>query len=117
MTCRKSFTFGRAVLLDVPLRELVHRDLAAFWRKEPRADDVESSVQVMEELLQDVQPGRQYVYLDGRFFPTDVGPVRFRGWHTDHDLDQLPHLMALREPAFLRQALGQVAYWNPGYGG
>src|SRR5438876_46806 len=87
IVCRRAFTFARGVLMNETWEATARRDLTNLSRREPSADDIAHWVEDMKELLAKVQPGQQYVCLDGRIIPTDTVAVCFQGWHARHDFD------------------------------
>ena len=110
--CRKAFTFARAVEVDESWEELARRDLVGAWNESPTEEDVAEWIGAMQELLADVEVGRQYVCLDGLILPTDAGEARFCGWHAEHDLDFVPQVAALDDESVLEDVLANEAYWQ-----
>jgi hypothetical protein len=112
MSCRKAFTFARAVEVDETWNQLAVRDLRGAWRKPPEQKDVDGWIGAMKELLADVELGKQYVCLDGLFIPTDATGVSFRGWHSEHDLDFVPQVEALTDRSIVERLLANRDYWE-----
>jgi hypothetical protein len=111
ITCRKAFTFARGVEVDESWDELARRDLAA-WHRPPTDEDVEEWIKAMKALLSKVEVGKQYICLDGYIIPTDASGVRFRGWHSEHDLDFVPQVAALDDYFVMENILSSVDYWR-----
>ena len=111
MTCRKAFTFARGVEVDESWEELAQRGLAA-WHRRPTDEDIGEWIKAMQALLSEVEVGKQYVCLDGLFIPTDASEVRFRGWHSEHDLDFVPQVAALDDYFVMEEILSSVEYWQ-----
>ncbi len=91
--------------------ELAARDLAA-WPEPPTPDDIKEWVGAMQELLEEVEVGKQYVCLDGLIIPTDAQGVRFQGWHSEHDLASVPHVAALNDNSVMEDILSNPEYWR-----
>ena len=107
----KAFTFARGVEVDESWEELARRDLAA-WQRPPTEDDIGEWIKAMKALLSKVEVGKQYVCLDGYIIPTDALGVRFRGWHSEHDLDFVPQIAALDDYFVMENILSSVEYWR-----
>src|SRR5215210_3079207 len=86
IVCRKAYAFARGVEIEQSLVELAEEDLTAKFDTKPSDVDVARWVEWMSVLLKGVEPGRDYVYLDGFYVPADTGPLGFEGWHAHHDL-------------------------------
>ena len=110
--CRKAFTFARAVEVDESWEELARRDLVRKWNQSPSEGDLAEWIGAMQELLADVEVGRQYVCLDGLIIPTDAREVRFCGWHAEHDLDFVPQVAALDDYLVVENVLRNEEYWQ-----
>lgn len=111
ITCRKAFTFARGVEVDETWQELARRDLTA-WPRAATDEDIEEWIKAMQELLAGVEIGKQYVYLDGLIVPSDASGVHFRGWHSEHDLDFVPHIAALHDYFVMENILSNPDYWQ-----
>ena len=109
--CGKAFTFAKGIEVPEPWEETAKRDLRR-WGKEPPRDRVSEWVEAMKELLRDVNPGEEYVCLDGMIIPTTATSVCFEGWHSRHDLPFVPQVAALQEPSVLDSTLGDRDYWE-----
>src|SRR5689334_2744599 len=70
IACRKAFTFAKAVVVKDSWEEIGRRDLENQWRKLPEDQEVENWVEAMKELLAGIEPGKEYVCLDGRIICT-----------------------------------------------
>lgn len=111
-TFRKAFTFTEAVEVDLTLEDIVRRDLAKRGTSEPSAERVSETVEFMTIFLDDLKLGRRYVYLDGYVIPVDADEVSFEGFHSSHHLRVVPQVEGLRDPAILRDLLGNPKYWG-----
>jgi hypothetical protein len=112
LNCRKNFTFGRGVEVDETLEELGAMDLAARRGTELELDDLGRWVEWMGVLLKGIEPGREYVYLDGFFIDAETTPLRFEGWHSRHDLPWVPQARALEDPTVIHDTVGSEEYWR-----
>ncbi len=110
--CRKAFTFARAGELDLSWEDLAHRDLDGKWSRQPTAEDIRVWIDFMKVMLKDLEPGREYVYLDGAIFPTDSKDIQFEGMHSWHELFSVPQVDALKEKDALELTLGSRRYWD-----
>src|SRR5690348_12764365 len=63
--CRKGFTFARAEIVDLSWDQLAYNDLEGKWGRQPSEKDLNEWIEFMKILLKDVEPGKEYVYLDG----------------------------------------------------
>jgi hypothetical protein len=111
LNCRKAYTFARGVEVDEPLQELAKMDLEARRGTELELDDLHGWVEWMGVLLEGIEPGREYVYLDGFFIDVDSGPLRFDGWHSRHDLPWVPQMRAVEDPTAIHDTIGSQEYW------
>ena len=110
ISCRKAFTFGRIASSDRTLKELALADIRGRGLKPPTKELIVDWVRFMKRELDPLPEGQEVAYLDGKIFPVDHAPVRFRGWHSDHALDVLPHRK--RCGVNLQQFFGDVDYWR-----
>lgn len=110
--CRKAFTFARAEEVDFTWEELAHHDLDGKWGRNPTSEEVEEWIEFMKLLLENVEVGKQYVYIDGRVFPTEQRDLRFDGWYAHHEFPFVPQTAALKDRAFLERTLGNEGYWR-----
>lgn len=110
--CRKAFTFAMGIETDVPWDELARRDIQGYGGPEPDVDSIADWVGDMQYFLEDVEPGVEYVCLDGAVIPTDVTELEFTGWHARHELDFLPQVRALDDPTIVDSLLANVDYWE-----
>jgi hypothetical protein len=111
LNCRKAFTFARGVEVDESLEDLATQDLAARHGTDLELADVAGWVEWMSVLLKAVEPGREYVYLDGYFIDVETTPLQFDGWHSRHDLPWVPQARALEDPTALNDTVGAEEYW------
>jgi hypothetical protein len=110
-TCRKAFTFARAIETELSWEALAHGELRGRYQKEPDDLKVRRWVEAMQSLLSDVEPGKTYVALDGSFIPSDVPGVSFDGWFARHDLDFVPQTAALDDRSVVQEILANKQYW------
>ena len=108
MNCRKAFTFACGVKIEETLEALASRDLGPDTDQDLLTDWVTD----MTDLLSNVEVGHRYVYLDGRVFQADLGPVAFSGWYASHRFAHLPHVVAEADRSALDVDLGQERYWR-----
>jgi hypothetical protein len=110
--CGKAFTFAVGVELDESLEDIGRRVLRREHRREPDGKEVTGWASAMESMLQDVEPGETYVFLDGNYIPAASGRVAFEGWFAHHDLPQLPQVQAATDPTVLEATLASQEYWT-----
>jgi hypothetical protein len=111
--CGKAFTFGRGVEVEGDLEAMVREDLAGRgWKKEAVREMLESATEYLRALLEDVEEGREYVYLDGAIIPADAEvPIEFDGVYARHELWELPHVKGRSDPDALHRAFEEPSYW------
>lgn len=115
-SCGKAFTFGKAVRIDTKLRDFVLKDLKK--RDIPPEllkdrDFMDGCCESIEEMLADIEEGKEYVYFDGVLIPTDYeGRIEFEGLFAAHDLATLPHTELKTDKNAARHILGDPRYWN-----
>jgi hypothetical protein len=110
IACRKAFTFARAVQVDRSLEELGTSDLQGRWGKaEP--DSVVEWVGAMTELLDGLEVGKRYVYLDGHFLAETDFPFAGTGWHSRHAFERAPQVDALSDRGVIDRLLANPEYW------
>lgn len=112
ITCRQAFAFAEGVELDTTWEALAREDLLVMLKEEPDAEDIRGWVEVMQVLLDEVEPSERYVIIDGWVLPTDSRDVVFEGWHARHAFARLPQMAALEDPAALDADLANRAYWE-----
>ncbi len=66
----------------------------------------------MTILLKPLQVGKEYIYFDGEYFPTDAPGINLDGLHAHHDLDFVPQVEAMRNPEARQTILSNKAYWE-----
>jgi hypothetical protein len=110
--CRKAFTFARGVRVAESWEELARRDLTNRGHKTVSPEDIDRWVTGMQQILADVEVGKRYVCLDGAIIPADAGAIQFEGWHSRHDLDFVPQVAALKDPAVRTEILSSTKYWE-----
>lgn len=108
--CGKAFTYAVVKETDVPLVEIGRRD--AQRRGLTVTDqECEEWAAGMAEAFGPFEVGDIVVYLDGEYWLLGTRNISFEGYFATHDLVELPHATALREPNALRALLGEKAYW------
>ncbi len=112
IACRKAFTFAKGIETDEPLSDLARRDLANLQGKTPDKKDISQWVAYMRGILADVKPGKEYVYLDGVFVPSDATGIKYIGEHAMHNLDFVPQVKALEDESVIESILTNVDYWQ-----
>lgn len=111
-TCRRAFTFARAEECDLTWEQLAHRDLDSMGRRQPTQEDIDEWIGFMKLLTQDIEPGKEYVYIDAWVFPVGETNLRFTGMHAWHELDVVPQVAALADRKALGQTLENPHYWD-----
>ena len=110
MECRKAFTFAKIVEVDFTYEQL----LADDWRKRGHQSDPPDAsgfAAWLERALARFPVGATIVYLDGDYFSPDETDIAFEGLYAHHKFDRLPHAIALSQPSYLDDTLGDSAYW------
>lgn len=110
--CRKAFTFARGTVLTETWRATALRDLAGKWGRDPDEMEIEQWIEAMQVILKDVEPGKEYVCLDGWVIPTDDEAVVIDGWHSHHELPFVPQVAALGNPSIMENILSNPEYWR-----
>jgi hypothetical protein len=110
--CRKAFTFAECVEVDESWAETGERMIRNWYQREPELGEVEEWVGIMKILLKGVEPGGQYVYMDGYVIPTTAEGITIEGWHARHDLDFVPQVAAIDDPRVCDDILGSREYWQ-----
>ncbi len=114
--CGKTFTFGKVIKVNMKLRDFVLKDLRQ--RDLPKEllndrDFIDGCCESIEEMLADLEEGKEFVYFDGVLIPTDYeGRIEFDGLFAAHDLATLPHLELKKDKNSARHLLGDPRYWN-----
>lgn len=112
--CGGSFLRARAQRVSHSLEAMAWDYLQIWWGEytHPRlqALDIVEWTEVVRRLCGDLEEGREYVYLDGFALPTDAGGIDLVGWHSQHDLDRLPHL---EHDETWRKTLENPRWWLP----
>jgi len=110
--CRKAFTYARVVEVDTDYETFVRGDRQRGGYADGEEAEIRDCAEWLEESFADFAVGQQVVYLDGLYFALDDAPSQFDGLHATHDLDRLPHFVALTEPTHLNASLGKQSYWQ-----
>ncbi len=112
MTCRKAFSFATCVEIRTPYEELARRDLTKLHGgRKPSAWEIKTWTRSMADVMGGLRVGREYVYLDGSFVPSDEA-VEFDGWYSHHFLARLPHDEFRGDPAKLKAFFSRREYWT-----
>lgn len=114
VTCGKAFTFATPVEVDADLTELVRQDyLRRGYEEDELAELVEPGVEYLTDMYEDLEPGHEYVYLDGAIIDTATEPpIQFEGFAAAHDLAAIPHLAARQDPSQFDATVGDPEYWE-----
>ena len=110
--CGKAFTYGRVVEADTDYASFIRSDFSRRGYTTIDDEDVRLCVIAMEQVMAPFAVGQVVVFLDGWYHALDAGPIRFEGDYAVHDLERLPHRVALDQPDYLIDHLGDVAYWT-----
>ena len=112
LTCRKAFTFARAIEVESSLADLARRDLSTWYEGKAVPDAaVADWVELMQLALRGVVVGSEYVILDSHIIRTDLLNFREEGVYARHDLPFLPQVRARRNPSALDESVGSKDYW------
>lgn len=111
--CRKAFTFAVAVELNESWEETARRDLSGRGPDfEPATEeDIQSWVEAMQVMCEELEPGEQYVYLDGWFIPRETEEIVIEGMHSYHELNCVPQVVALTDKSIIEEVLSNKDYW------
>jgi hypothetical protein len=112
INCRKAFTFAEGVEIKSSWEELARRDITNRNYGPVTDERVAEWIAAMKEILAKVQPGKQYVCLDGHVFERTEKSLHFDGWYARHELDAAPQVQALQDASAKTQILGSEAYWK-----
>lgn len=66
----------------------------------------------MQELIEHIEVGKSYIYLDGFFIPKDEEDFIAEEWNSKHDFPKVPQVLALDDPSVLENVLGNANYWR-----
>lgn len=80
-------------------------------RGKPSSVEIQERMEYLEWFLEEIEPGRQYVYLDGVVIPADADGVEFEGLYAKHDLCVVPQSEGLSDPSIVDELLGNSKYW------
>jgi hypothetical protein len=109
--CRKAFTFAEAFEINESWERTADRTIRSLYQREPERGEAKEWIGFMKILLKGIQRSQQYVYLDGWVIPTTAQGVHIEGWHSQHDLDLVPHVVALSKPKLQASLLSSREYW------
>ena len=111
ITCRKAFTFAIAVEVEQSWDELARQDILGQFGEE-KPDLVNDWVEEMQDILEGIKPGEEYVIFDGIVVPTDVAGLEYTGWHAQHNLDFVPQVEAMSNESVMDSILCSNQYWE-----
>ena len=109
--CRKAFTFAESVEVSESWQETAERTIRSLYQREPKPDEVKEWIGFMKILLKGVRLGERYVYLDGWVVSAAANGIHIDGWHSRHDLDIVPHVVALDNSEISPRLLESREYW------
>ncbi len=109
--CRKAFSFAKVVEINKTWQELAREDLYNYNKQEPDNDSISNWVENMKGMTEHIELGKNYVYLDGYFIPTDEEYFEVEGWKSKHDFIKVPQVEALEDPTVIDQVLSNSDYW------
>lgn len=109
--CTKSFVFAEVRETDLTLMELGRAEVRSRGLKNISDADIAEWAGGMRTTLDYFEVGDVVVYLDGNYWAVDAEKIDFDGYHAHHELDRLPHVEALADPASLNRILGDPQYW------
>lgn len=112
MTCRRAFTFAKAVELETTWEQLAAEDIRGMWNSEPEADDIKSWVNDMQCLLEHIEVGENYVILDACVVHVECEDVEYEGWHASHHFRKMPQVEALSDSKVIDQTIATREYWD-----
>lgn len=110
--CRKAFTFAEGVEINASWEEMARLDIANGGWKTESDEEAAAWIEGMKVVLRGVQPGKQYVILDGRVMERTAGKLKFDGWYARHELDGAPQEQALKDPKVVETMLSNQQYWR-----
>ncbi|UEG61317.1 hypothetical protein [Stutzerimonas chloritidismutans] len=110
--CRKAFTFATGVELEKTWDEIAKEDLFGYSKKEPSEEEITEWIDLMKEMMEHIEPGRNYIYLDGHFIPVDQGRFEAEGWHAKHDFPEPPQVTAIADLQIIDAVLANREYWD-----
>lgn len=110
--CRKAFTFATGVEIDKSWTEIAREDLFGYSKKEPSEKEVDEWVDFMKGMMEHIEVGRDYIYLDGYFIPAYEGSFEAEGWYSKHDFSEPPQVTAIDHPEIIEDVLSKREYWD-----
>ncbi len=110
--CSKAFTFAEAAAIDESWEDTGTRNVRSLYERDPEAGEIDEWVQFMKILLKGIRPGETYVYFDGYVVPATAAGVKIEGWHSRHELDFVPQVAAMTDPAISDRLLSARDYWQ-----
>lgn len=108
--CGKAFTYARVVQTDLSYDQIVRRDFSrrGYDLTEAQISDIANW---LADAMAPFELDEIVVYLDGAYFAVKQRDINFTGFFARHQMDQLPHALALDDPAILLEKLGNKSYW------
>lgn len=110
--CHKAFAFAKGIELNEPWEVTAERAIRASYDRDPEPGEVEEWVEFMQVLLEEVEPGEEYVYFDGYVLPASAAGLEIEGWHSWHNMDFVPQVAALSDPSIIQNVLCSEEYWQ-----
>jgi hypothetical protein len=109
--CRRAFTYARVVEVDTDYQTFIEGDRRRGKLSDFDPEELRDCALWLEDALADIPVGQTVAYLDGMYFELHSELGLFEGLYATHELEHLPHFIALTEPQHLRATLGEPSYW------
>jgi hypothetical protein len=109
--CRRSFSYARVAEVETDYETFIQNDRRRSEYPDFDRSELKNYALWLEDTLADIPVGTTVVYLDGMYFDLNSEPGLFEGLYAVHELQRLPHFVALTNPAYLRATLGERSYW------
>jgi hypothetical protein len=108
--CGKAFTYARVVQTDLSYDQIVRRDFSrrGYDLTEAQISDIANW---LADAMAPFELNEIVVYFDGAYFAVNQRDINFTGFFAEHQMDQLPHALALHDPAILLEKLANKSYW------
>ena len=109
--CGKAFVYGEIRHTEVPIIDIVRRDVKQRGLKTVTETEIRECAEAMEQEFKRFRAGTTVIYLDGSYFAVSTKNISFKGYYAKHKFTTLPHADALKRPEVLRATLGERSYW------